>query len=66
VGSLLPTARHPRCTTSFDLCSTEPLFLVDQRYHGGLDAQARRRVIETARLNGWDRAWRDGVELLAA
>jgi hypothetical protein len=53
-------------TTSFDLWSTEQLLLVYQRYYGKLDAQARRRIIETARLNGWDRAWRVGVELLAA
>jgi len=53
-------------TTSFDLWSTEQLLLVYQRYYGKLDAQARRRIIETARLNGWDRSWRDGVELLAA
>jgi hypothetical protein len=53
-------------TTSFDLWSTEQLLLVYQRYYGKLDAQARRRILETARLNGWDRSWRDGVELLAA
>ena len=53
-------------TTSFDLWSTEQILLVYQRYYGKLDAQARRRIIETARLNGWDRSWRDGVELLAA
>ena len=53
-------------TASFDLWSTEQLLLVYQRYYGKLDAQARRRIIETARLNGWDRSWRDGVELLAA
>ena len=53
-------------TTPFDLWSTEQLLLVYQRYYGKLDARARRRIIETARLNGWDRTWRDGVELLAA
>ena len=53
-------------TTSFDGWSTEQLLLVHQRYYGKLDAQARRRIVETARLNGWDRTWRDGVELLAA
>jgi hypothetical protein len=53
-------------TTSFDLWSTEQILLVYQRYYGKLDAQARRRIVETARLNGWDRTWRDGVELLAA
>ena len=53
-------------TTSFDGWSTEQLLLVYQRYYGKLDAQARRRIVETARLNGWDRTWRDGVELLAA
>ena len=53
-------------TTSFDLWSTEQLLLVYQRYYGKLDAQARRRILETARLNGWDRSWREGVELLAA
>jgi len=52
--------------TSFDLWSTEQLLLVYQRYYGKLDAQARRRILETARLNGWDRSWREGVELLAA
>jgi hypothetical protein len=69
--------RHPCCsytlgmmlrtiTTSFDLWSTEQLLLVYQRYYGKLDAQARRRILDTARLNGWDRSWREGVELLAA
>ena len=53
-------------TTSFDLWSTGQLLLVYQRYYGKLDAQARRRIVDTARLNGWDRTWRDGVELLAA
>lgn len=53
-------------TTSFDGWSTEQLLLVYQRYYGKLDAQARRRIVDTARLNGWDRTWRDGVELLAA
>ena len=53
-------------TTSFDLWSTEQLLLVYQRYYGKLDAQARRRILDTARLNGWDRSWREGVELLAA
>jgi hypothetical protein len=53
-------------TTSFELWSTEQLLLVYQRYYGKLDARARRRIIETARLNGWDRTWHDGVELLAA
>jgi hypothetical protein len=53
-------------TTSFDLWSTEQLLLVYQRYYGRLDTQARRRILETARLNGWDRSWREGVELLAA
>src|SRR5437773_2529988 len=52
--------------TSFDLWSTEQLLLVYQRYYGKLDAQARRRIVETARLNGRGRAWPDGVELLAA
>ena len=53
-------------TTSFDLWSTEQILLVYQRYYGKLDAQARRRIVETARLNGWDRTWRGGVEFLAA
>jgi hypothetical protein len=53
-------------TTSFDGWSTEQILLVYQRYYGKLDAQARRRIVDTARLNGWDRTWRDGVELLAA
>ena len=53
-------------TTSFDGWSTEQLLPVYQRYYGKLDTQARRRIVETARLNGWDRTWRDGVELLAA
>jgi hypothetical protein len=53
-------------TTSFDGWSTEQLLLVYQRYYGKLDAQARRRIVDTARLNGWDRTWHDGVELLAA
>jgi len=53
-------------TTSFDGWSTEQLLLVYQRYYGKLDAPARRRIVDTARLNGWDRTWRDGVELLVA
>jgi hypothetical protein len=53
-------------TTSFDLWSTEQLLLVHQRYFGKLDARARRRILETARLNGWDRAWSSGAEQLLA
>jgi hypothetical protein len=53
-------------TTSFDLWSTEQLLLVYQRYFGKLEPQSRRRILETARLNGWDRSWSGGAELLAA
>ncbi|HEV8474025.1 MAG TPA: hypothetical protein VGR82_14700 [Methylomirabilota bacterium] len=53
-------------TTSFDLWSTEQLLLVYQRHFGTLEPQTSRRITETARLNGWDRSWSDGVELLAA
>ena len=35
-------------------------------YFGKLDPKARRRIVEDARLNGWDRSWGDGIELLAA
>ena len=53
-------------TTSFDLWSTEQVLLVYERYFGKLDPKARRRLVEGARLNGWDRTWGTGVELLAA
>jgi hypothetical protein len=52
--------------TSFDLWSTEQLLLVYERHFGKLDPKARRRIVEDARLNGWDRTWGDGIELLAA
>jgi hypothetical protein len=55
-----------RTKTSFDLWSTEQVLLVYERHFGKLDPKARRRIIEDARLNGWDRSWGDGVELLAA
>jgi hypothetical protein len=55
-----------RNTTSFDLWSTEQVLLVYERYFGKLDPKARRRIAEDARLNGWDRSWTDGIELLAA
>ena len=53
-------------TTAFEMWSTEQLLLVYQRYFGKLEPQTRRRIVETARLNGWDRSWGDGIELLAA
>jgi hypothetical protein len=52
--------------TSFELWSTEQLLLVYERHFGKLDPKARRRIVEGARLNGWDRVWTDGAELLAA
>ena len=55
-----------RTKTSFDLWSTEQVLLVYERYFGKLDPKARRRIVEDARLNGWDRSWGDGIELLAA
>jgi hypothetical protein len=55
-----------RTTNSFDLWSTEQVLLVYERYFGKLDPKARRRIVEDARLNGWDRTWGDGIELLAA
>jgi hypothetical protein len=53
--------KHP-----FDLWSTEQVLLVYERHFGKLDPKARRRILEDARLNGWDRTWGDGIELLAA
>jgi hypothetical protein len=55
-----------RANTSFDMWSTEQVLLVYERYFGTLDPKARRRIIADARLNGWDRSWSHGVELLAA
>lgn len=55
-----------RTETSFDLWSTEQVLLVYERYFGKLDPKARRRIVEDARLNGWDRSWGSGAELLAA
>jgi hypothetical protein len=55
-----------RVTASFDLWSTEQVLLVYERYFGKLDPKARRRIVEDARLNGWDRSWGHGAELLAA
>jgi hypothetical protein len=55
-----------KTTTSFDSWSTEQVLLVYERYFGTLDPKARRRIVEDARLNGWDRTWSDGLELLAA
>jgi hypothetical protein len=55
-----------RTKTSFDLWSTEQVLLVYERHFGKLDPKARRRIIEDARLNGWDRSWGDGAALLAA
>ena len=55
-----------RTTHSFDLWSTEQGLLVYERYVGKLDPKARRRIVEGARLNGWDRTWGTGAELLAA
>lgn len=55
-----------RTKTSFDLWSTEQVLLVYERYFGKLDPKAHRRICEDARLNGWDRSWGEGAELLAA
>ena len=67
-GVGIETAIEPgmRTKTSFDLWSTEQVLLVYERYFGKLDPKARRRIVEDARLNGWDRSWGDGIELLAA
>ncbi len=54
-----------RQSQSFDLWTTEQLLAVYEKAFSPLDPRARRRVVETARQNGWDRTW-DDLELIAA
>jgi hypothetical protein len=52
-------------TQSFDLWTTEQLLAVYEKAFGQLEPRARRRIVETARTNGWDRSW-DDLDLIAA
>ena len=52
-------------TQSFDLWTTEQLLAVYEKAFGQLEPHARRRIVETARTNGWDRSW-DYLDLVAA
>ncbi|HEV8617457.1 MAG TPA: hypothetical protein VGU22_18340 [Methylomirabilota bacterium] len=49
----------------FDLWTTEQLLAVYEKAFGQLEPRARRRIVEMARTNGWDRSW-DDLDLLAA
>jgi hypothetical protein len=51
--------RATRQAQPFDLWTTEQLLSVYERAFGQLDPCARRRILATARLNGWDRDWDD-------
>jgi hypothetical protein len=52
-------------TQSFDLWTTEQLLAVYEKAFGQLEPRARRRIVEAARTNGWDRSW-DDLDLIAA
>ena len=40
-----------------DLIPTPELLRLHERVFAPLDPVGRRRLLETARTNGWDRAW---------
>ena len=60
--------REPK--NGFGLIDHAKLFAMTQelfdRLNIKLDPKAHRRICEDARLNGWDRSWGEGAELLAA
>jgi hypothetical protein len=49
---------RPRETRiSVDLIPTAELLRLHERVFGPLDPVGRRRLLEIARINGWDRSW---------
>ena len=51
-----------RIRPDVDGLSTEQIIALHERHFGPLDPRARERIVDSARMNGWDRTWEmDGL-----
>ena len=51
-------------TTDFESLTTEQVLLLHERHFGRLDARTKERIVDGARMHGWDRGW--GLDGLVA
>lgn len=51
-----------RIRPSIDALSTEQLIALHERHFGPLEQRSKERIIDGARMRGWDRTWEmDGL-----
>ena len=62
----MPTrrARSRRSGQDFTVLTTEQLLALHERHFAPLDRKSKRRMLDSARRNGWDRGF--GMDGLAA
>ena len=53
-----------RRAIDFESLTTEQVLSLHERHFGPLDARAKERIVDDARMHGWDRSW--GLDGLAA
>jgi hypothetical protein len=51
-----------RIRPDIDALSTEQLIALHERHFGPLEQRSKERIVDSARLRGWDRTWEmDGL-----
>ncbi|MBI1733907.1 MAG: hypothetical protein HYR51_01925 [Candidatus Rokubacteria bacterium] len=56
--------RSQERSASFESLTTEQVLSLHERHFGPLDERAKERMVDGARMHGWDRTW--GLDGLAA
>ena len=56
--------RRQMRSTDLESLTTEQVLSLHERHFGPLDARAKERIVDGARMHGWDRSW--GLDGLAA
>lgn len=51
-------------TVDFESLTTEQVLVLHERHFGRLDTRTKERIVDGARMHGWDRGW--GLDGLAA
>jgi hypothetical protein len=63
-GSMRTRKARPQRPNAYAIINTERLLALHEKFFAPLDPKSRRRILTTARVNGWDRGWGEPVELV--
>ena len=50
-----------RIIRGLEALTTEQIVVIHERIFGRLEPVAKQRIIQTARMHGWDRDWSDDL-----